>query len=100
MLTVILTHAALDDLDDLLAFFARESPASAEHLLESVHEALASLGEFPLRFPIAEESPEWNREVRSMLVHRYRVLYEVRRSNVMVLRIVHGHRRRPVRRPR
>jgi plasmid stabilization system protein ParE len=99
MLSVALTYAARDDLDALLAFVHAHSPVAAEHVRERLLEALASLSEFPARFPVAEESDAWGREVRSMIVYRYRVLYQVLSTEVRVLRIVHGRMQRPAERP-
>ena len=48
MARVALTRPALDDLERLFTFIAREDPAAAGYQVDSVRRALALLGEHPL----------------------------------------------------
>lgn len=93
MHTVHTTHRARDDIDRALAYVAADSPMNAAMLYDTFFDAMESLARFPERCPLAMESEHWERAVRSLLVYRYRVLFEVIGSRVIVLRIVHGMRR-------
>jgi toxin ParE1/3/4 len=93
MHTVHITHRARGDIDAALAYIAADSPMNAAMLNDKFFDAMKSLAHFPERCPLALESEHWERPVRSMLVHRYRVLFEVIESRVIVLRVVHGMRR-------
>lgn len=92
MYTVHITQRARGDIEGVLAYVAAESPMSAAMLGDMFFDSIASLGQFPERCPLAMESESWERTVRSLLVHRYRVLFEIIDSRVIVLRIVHGMR--------
>jgi plasmid stabilization system protein ParE len=92
MRTVHVTHRALTDLDAVLAYVAAESPVKAAMVNDRFLDAFESLSNFPERCPLALESESWERPVRSLLVYRYRVLFEILAGRVVVLRVVHGAR--------
>jgi plasmid stabilization system protein ParE len=45
------------------------------------------LGEFPERYPLAQENEEFKIEVRQVIFHRYRVLYTIKNEDVAVLHV-------------
>jgi hypothetical protein len=63
-----------------------------------LEEAIATLGTFPKRCPIAPENSRFPFEVRQMLYgrkpHVYRILFTIDKDVVYVLHIRHGRRRR------
>src|ERR1700691_4819458 len=62
----------------------------------ALEEAIASLGEFPERCPLAPESAVFPFEVRHLLYgrtpHVYRILFTIEDQTVYVLHIRHGRR--------
>jgi plasmid stabilization system protein ParE len=62
----------------------------------ALQDAIASLGEFPERCPLAPESAVFPFEVRHLLYgntpHVYRILFTIENGTVYVLHIRHGRR--------
>lgn len=82
--------AALDDLDAACAFVARESPSYAATLARVVLDKAHELSEFADRGRVV---PELRAErLRELFVHRYRLVYRVEETAVVVLAIIHGAR--------
>ena len=73
-------------LDEAVAYVARDNRSAAERLLI----AAASLDVLSERGRVVPERNHPN--VRELFVHRYRLLYEVRRDEVHVLAFIHGAR--------
>ena len=67
-------------------------PLDALRWLDGLQDALATLGERPLRCPRAPESRDFDREVRQLFFQRHRVLFVVEGEDVVVLHIRHGRR--------
>lgn len=67
-------------------------PLEALRWLDGLDDAIASLGEHPLRCPRAPESAFLREDVRQLLFHRHRVLFVVDGRDVVVLHIRHGSR--------
>lgn len=60
--------------------------AAAERWIRQVYEAIFErLSVFPNRFPIAPDADLPEREIRHMILDRYRVLFEIRNSEVVIL---------------
>jgi plasmid stabilization system protein ParE len=69
----------------------QDSRPAAERLLIQALEAASSLDVFSERGRVVPELDQPN--VRQLLVHRYRLIYEVTPDEVQVLAFVHGARR-------
>jgi plasmid stabilization system protein ParE len=69
----------------------QDSRPAAERLLIQALEAASSLDVFSERGRLVPELDQPN--VRQLLVHRYRLIYEVTPDEVQVLAFVHGARR-------
>ncbi len=88
----VLSPAAFDDLDEILAFVESDSgsAASADRLL----------GDFRAAFELVASQPEagllrddlTGTAVRWWLVHRYLVLYAPDTRPVRIVRVIHGAR--------
>ena len=78
-------------LDDVVSYIAQDSRPAAERLLIQALEAASSLGVFSERGRMVPELDQPN--VRQLLVHRYRLIYEVTPDEVQILAFVHGARR-------
>jgi plasmid stabilization system protein ParE len=78
-------------LDDVVSYIAQDSRPAAERLLIQALEAASSLDVFSERGRLVPELDQPN--VRQLLVHRYRLIYEVTPDEVQVLAFVHGARR-------
>ena len=60
---------------------------AADWLNKIESEVISLLALFPLAFPIAPESAELSVEVRQFKFGRYRVLFTVKKKDVLVLRV-------------
>lgn len=87
---IIWTRRARDGLDEAIAYIAKDSPQSAQTLLEqalAVAESLESLTERGRIVPELEDP-----SIRELSVGRYRLVYEVTESLAVILGFLHGSR--------
>ena len=96
------TAAAEQDANAILDWLLSEHAGETGiRRFEALQDAIASLGEFPARCPLAPENTAFPFEVRHMLYgrkpHVYRILFAIEDQIVYVLHIRHG-RRRPLKR--
>ena len=92
--TVLLTHDAARDLDELYDYIARhDTPGKADHVLEQIDKAFLSLSESPERGAYPKELLALGiREYREVFFKPYRIIYRVMDNNVYILLIVDGRR--------
>jgi toxin ParE1/3/4 len=87
---VVWTEQALDDLDAVCLFMARDAPRYAQALAARVFRATERLAEFPRSDRVV---PEFERDdVREVSVQSYRVIYRHRPDEVQILTAHHGAR--------
>ena len=86
---VVVSDAALAMLDSHIEFLARVNTQAAASLMDEILGDIASLSQFPERFPIFESEFIASGRYRKMLsAKRYLVLYEVGGNDVCVDYIV------------
>lgn len=75
---VVVSDAALSMLDNHIDFLARISVSAAEKLMDTILDDMASLANFPERFPIYRNQfiPD-NRYRKMVSSKRYLIIYEV-----------------------
>ena len=81
---------AVDDLEGIFDYIARDSPSAAVEETERVLAADKRLGDYP-----ASGRPGRVPDTRELVVSSYIVAYRVRAGAVQVLRVLHGARRWP-----
>jgi len=86
---IVISDAALAMLDSHVEFIARVSKQAAMNLMDTVLDDIASLSQFPERFPIFESAfiPD-NRYRKKLSAKRYLILYEIDGNKVCVDYIV------------
>jgi len=89
-----ITSAACRDLDDIHTWIAEnDSVESADHVLTRLWEVAESIAELPSRGTHPKELPHgMEAEFRQVFFKPYRVIYEVRRDEVVVHLIADGRR--------
>ena len=88
--TIRWSPVAHDDLRDAVAYIAEGSPAYADALIDTVFEAVDGLSTFPRMGHVV---PEFDRpDLRQISVRPYRLIYQVRSDDVLVVALVHGAR--------
>jgi toxin ParE1/3/4 len=87
------TLTAIEDLEAIEAFIARDSPAYAVRQTNRLVEATETLPSFPWS---GRKVPEFDREELREIIHRpYRIVYLIRGETVTILRVVHSARDLP-----
>jgi addiction module RelE/StbE family toxin len=93
MAKLIWAPQALDDLDAICDYIARDSKRYAALFAERVVALAESIAEQPL---LGATVPEYQQEdLRERLFHNYRIVYRVRPDAVQIVTIVHGARLLP-----
>jgi toxin ParE1/3/4 len=77
---VVWAESARDALDDVTAYIAQDSQPAAVRVLEAALQAAAGLSTFP------------ERAIRETFVFRYRLMYRVEDTRVVVVAFLHGAR--------
>jgi toxin ParE1/3/4 len=91
---VLLTQASARDLEEIVQDIERhDSPTRADHVLERLESALASLDEHPDRGAIPDELLSVGlADFREIFFKPYRIVYRVLGDDVVVMLIADGRR--------
>lgn len=92
--SVFIQPSAELDIESAYQWIAGKSPDAAMGWYYALHDAIASLAEFPARCAEAPEGAHLLRPVRQRLVGDYRILFVVEDKAVHVLHVRHGARSR------
>lgn len=86
------TNRSLTDLAEIRAYIAINDPFRAESYALELRDKILSLQQMPRRCPVAPESAGRSQEIRHLIYESYRVLFTIKASQIIVLRVVHGAR--------
>lgn len=90
MIKIEWTRSAIHDVRVLRNFIAYDSEAYADRFAQKIIEAVENLDRFPM---MGRQMPEARTEsIREILFQKYRIIYRVEPSRVLILMIVHGGR--------
>ncbi len=91
---VVLSLFALQDLDEILSWLVKESgPARAERILNDLLKSLQSLEHLTNRGAKVRDADELSFiNVRQIIKHGYRIVYDVRSDVVRVHAVIHERR--------
>jgi plasmid stabilization system protein ParE len=81
---------AVSDLKGIRDYIARDSEYYARRFIEKIMEAIESLPGFPARGRVVPEAETEN--IRELLFHNYRIIYNVETERILILTIIHGSR--------
>lgn len=81
---------ALDDVDAIAAYIAKDSPFYASAVVQKLLDTAQSLGEFPYIGAIIPEIGE--SEFRERFVYSYRLIYQITTEQVLIVAVIHGRR--------
>jgi len=88
---VIWSRSALQDLEEVIKYVSRNSPAYAATFALKAKETSRSLTIFARRGRVV---PELNVEnIRELFIHGYRLIYKIERSTITIIAFVHGKRK-------
>ncbi|MGB5593127.1 MAG: type II toxin-antitoxin system RelE/ParE family toxin [Crocosphaera sp.] len=87
---VIWSSKAVEDVDSIATYIARDSPSYAAAVVRQILDATHQLEDNPLTGEIITEGDSLT--VRDQLAYTYRVIYRVDGDTVMVVAVVHTKR--------
>lgn len=93
MTTVVWARPALDDVREIRAYIARDSPRYARAVAERIFAAVDRLHEHPLSGRVVPEVGQAT--VREVIEPPYRIVYRVRADIMEVVAVVHSARQFP-----
>jgi plasmid stabilization system protein ParE len=90
MAKIIWSPRAVDDLDEICTFIARDSDHYARQFAQRVVEIVESLPSFPKSGRMV---PEYQKEsLREKIFLNYRIVYRLRNATIDIVAISHGAR--------
>lgn len=84
------TEPAVEDLQGIVDYIARDSPLYANAVAEKVVLAVERLVSFPRSGRIVPEAED--PRIREIIVQSYRVVYRIKQRQVQILAVIHGAR--------
>ena len=84
------TDPAVEDLQGIVDYIARDSPLYADVVAERIVFAVERLATFPRSGRIVPEADD--PRVREIIVQSYRVMYRIKQRKVQILAVVHTAR--------
>ncbi len=93
MTTLVWTRPALDDIQQIHDYIARDSPRYAQVVTEQLFAAVERLPAHPLSGRVVPELE--HATVREVIEAPYRIVYRVRADMLEILTVVHSARRFP-----
>ena len=88
MTSIVWTHQALEDIESIHLFIARDSERYAAMMAERILDSIERLRDFPKSGRIVPEVG--CEELRELLIGAYRVVYRCGENRVTILTVVHG----------
>lgn len=88
--TVVWSPEALEDVDAIAAYIARDSAFYAAAVVEKILLVASGLSVFPKAGRIVPELDQ--AEVRESFVYSYRLIYQIEEARILVIAVVHGKR--------
>ena len=87
---VVWSESARAALDEAIAYIARDSVHGAERVLSQALDAAAALATLSARGRVVPELDD--PAIREVFVFRYRLVYQVRAHQIIILAFLHGAR--------
>ncbi len=85
---VVWSPEAVEDVEAIAAYIQRDSSWYAKAVVSKIVDTVESISEFP---ELGRAVPEvGDVEIRERFVHRYRVIYRLDASRVLIVAVIHG----------
>ncbi len=81
---------ALDDLDDIVRYIAKDSPYYAREFADRIFATSDRLKDFPYSGRYVPEAE--NETIREVIMQSYRIIYRAETDRILVLAVIHGSR--------
>lgn len=89
-LIVVWSQTALDDVDAIAAYIFKDSPFYAKAVTEKLLKVAEGVAAFPQIGRIVAELNQAH--IRERFVYSYRLIYEIKPTQIEILTVVHGRR--------
>lgn len=87
---IIWSPEALEDIEAIGAFIARDSEFYAESTVQKIFETTQPLLQYPR---LGRVVPEIGIEsIRELFVFQYRIIYDIKANEIHILTVIHGKR--------
>ena len=90
--SVKLTKTVERDLWSIWSYIAADSEDAADRFIEELESKIMGFENMPERCAFIPEKRELNLDYRHLLHKRYRAIFKIDQSDVIVMRILHGAR--------
>lgn len=90
MRTIEWTPSALNDVKGLRDFISRDSRAYSERFVQRLIDIVEKAAKYPMMGRTMPEALDVN--IRELLFQKYRIVYRVEASRILVLMVIHGSR--------
>ncbi len=87
---IIWSPEALEDIDAIGEYIARDSAFYAESTVNKIYETPQSLIHFPKSGRVVPEIGD--AAIRELFVFQYRLIYEIKGKEIYILAVIHGKR--------
>jgi addiction module RelE/StbE family toxin len=87
---VVWSPAALEDIESLAEYIARDSEFYAGAIVEQLLVTARKLADFPLSGRIVPELDD--NTIRERFAHSYRLIYRLEGNRITILAVIHGKR--------
>ncbi len=90
------TENALQDLDNITGYIAyiKHEPLNAIRVGDEILKTIDRIEKNPLAFRECEEIPTVNKIFRKSVCLSWLIIYKITSSEIVILGIIHGHRRK------
>lgn len=89
---IVITDEASQDLDEIMDYIAIDNLVRAESFVDELLDEIRSLKTLARRCPVAPESGRRGYEMRHLIHGHYRILFTIKDTQVIILRVIHGAR--------
>lgn len=87
---VEITRTAENDARETYDYIRRDNKAAAIKWLGEIERQIETLATFPVRYPVIPEASELGREYRHLIHGRYRTVFRIEGTRVIILRIINS----------
>lgn len=88
-------QSAIDDLEEIVLYIAKDSPKSAMELHDKIIESATRLEEFPSLGRLVPDKKLRENGFRLIVIDKYLLLYKIYNEEINILRVLRGDRDYP-----
>ena len=90
--SVQITEVAESDIRQVFEYISRDSKSAATKWVDEIAQQIDTLENFPLRCEIIPEARQLGEKYRHLIYGKYRTIFRVDDSSVIILRVIHSGR--------